>query len=173
MYSFPTCMLSRFSHMQLQCCLWTTAHQAPLSVGFSRQGYWREVAMTVSLLLHCFPIAALFPYCCTVSLYTAPQTWWLKHICYSMVLRPEAYHLAKPRCQLSCASPGGSKEYPFPCLFQYLEAARIPRLAAPPSRGESSPSIVPTLFLPSYPLCLFSFLFPYLRTLVIIWGPHG
>ena len=121
----------------------------------------------------CFPIAALFPYCCTVSLYTAPQTWWLKHICYSMVLRPEAYHLAKPRCQLSCASPGGSKEYPFPCLFQYLEAARIPRLAAPPSRGESSPSIVPTLFLPSYPLCLFSFLFPYLRTLVIIWGPHG
>ena len=33
-------MLSHFSHFQLCATLWTTAHQAPLSMGFSRQGYW-------------------------------------------------------------------------------------------------------------------------------------
>ena len=34
------CMLSRFSHVRLFATLWTVAHQAPLSVGFSRQEYW-------------------------------------------------------------------------------------------------------------------------------------
>ena len=34
------CMLSRFSHVRLFTTLWTVAHQAPLSVGFSRQVYW-------------------------------------------------------------------------------------------------------------------------------------
>ena len=34
------CMLS-FSHVLLFDTLWTVAHQAPLSMGFSRQGYWR------------------------------------------------------------------------------------------------------------------------------------
>ena len=33
------CMLSRFSHVQLCAALWTAAHQAPLSMGFSRQEY--------------------------------------------------------------------------------------------------------------------------------------
>ena len=35
-----TCMLSRFSHVQLFATPWTIAHQAPLSMGFSRQGHW-------------------------------------------------------------------------------------------------------------------------------------
>ena len=34
------CVLSRFSHVQLCAILLTLAHQAPLSVGFSRQEYW-------------------------------------------------------------------------------------------------------------------------------------
>ena len=34
------CMLSRFSPVQLCVTLWTAAHQAPLSTGFSRQEYW-------------------------------------------------------------------------------------------------------------------------------------
>ena len=34
------CMLSHFSHVQLFVALWTVAHQAPLSMGFSRQEYW-------------------------------------------------------------------------------------------------------------------------------------
>ena len=33
-------MLSRFSHVQLSVTPWTAAHQAPLSMGFSRQEYW-------------------------------------------------------------------------------------------------------------------------------------
>ena len=33
-------MLSSFSHVRLFVMLWTVAHQAPLSVGFSRQEYW-------------------------------------------------------------------------------------------------------------------------------------
>ena len=31
---------SMFSHIQFSVTLWTVAHQAPLSVGFSRQEYW-------------------------------------------------------------------------------------------------------------------------------------
>ena len=34
------CMLSHFSHVQLCATAWTAAHQAPLSMGFSRQEYW-------------------------------------------------------------------------------------------------------------------------------------
>ena len=34
-------MLSGFSHVQLCAILWTVARQAPLSMGFSRQKYWR------------------------------------------------------------------------------------------------------------------------------------
>ena len=33
-------MLSCFSHVQLFVTPWTVAHQAPLSVGFSRQEHW-------------------------------------------------------------------------------------------------------------------------------------
>ena len=35
-----TCVLGCFSHVRLFATLWTTAHQAPLSMGFSRQEYW-------------------------------------------------------------------------------------------------------------------------------------
>ena len=34
------CMLSHFSCVQLFATLWTVAHRAPLSLGFSRQEYW-------------------------------------------------------------------------------------------------------------------------------------
>ena len=33
-------VLSCFSHVQLFATLWTIVHQAPLSMGFSRQEYW-------------------------------------------------------------------------------------------------------------------------------------
>ena len=35
------CMLNRFSHVQLFATLWTVNRQAPLSMGFPRQEYWR------------------------------------------------------------------------------------------------------------------------------------
>ena len=37
---YHACVLSRFSRVQLFATLQTVAHQAPLSVGFSRQEYW-------------------------------------------------------------------------------------------------------------------------------------
>ena len=33
-------VLSCFNHVQLFATLWTVAHQAPLSMGFSRQEFW-------------------------------------------------------------------------------------------------------------------------------------
>ena len=33
-------MLSHFNHVQLFVTLWTVAHQASLSMGFSKQEYW-------------------------------------------------------------------------------------------------------------------------------------
>ena len=36
-------MLSHFSHIRFFATLWTTALQAPLFMGFSRQGYWSEL----------------------------------------------------------------------------------------------------------------------------------
>ena len=34
------CILSRFSRVRLYATLWAAAHQAPLSLGFSRQEHW-------------------------------------------------------------------------------------------------------------------------------------
>ena len=36
-------MLSGCSHVRFFVTLWTVAHQAPLSMGFSRQEYWSEL----------------------------------------------------------------------------------------------------------------------------------
>ena len=38
-------MLSHFSRARLSATLWTVVHQAPLSVGFSRHGYWSGVPL--------------------------------------------------------------------------------------------------------------------------------
>ena len=37
------CVFSRFSCVHLFATLWTSAHQAPLSMGFSRQEYWSRL----------------------------------------------------------------------------------------------------------------------------------
>ena len=42
-----TCVLSCLSHVQLFVTPWTVTHQAPLTMGFSRQEYWSG--------LSCFP----------------------------------------------------------------------------------------------------------------------
>ena len=38
--SMKLCVLSHFSHVRLSATPWTVAHQAPLSMGFSRQEDW-------------------------------------------------------------------------------------------------------------------------------------
>ena len=40
MNSFRMCCPQSLSHIQLFVTPWTVAHQAPLSMGFSRQEYW-------------------------------------------------------------------------------------------------------------------------------------
>ena len=40
---YIACMLSHFSHVQLFVTPWTVAHQAPLSMGFSRQEHWSRL----------------------------------------------------------------------------------------------------------------------------------
>ena len=45
------CVLSRFSHVQLCGTQWTVAHQAPLSMEFSRREYWNG--------LPCLPLGDL------------------------------------------------------------------------------------------------------------------
>ena len=37
------CVLGRFSHVQLFVILWTVTHQAPLSMGLSRQEHWSKL----------------------------------------------------------------------------------------------------------------------------------
>ena len=37
---YHVCMLSHFSHVQLFVIPWTIVHQAPLSMGFSKQEHW-------------------------------------------------------------------------------------------------------------------------------------
>ena len=44
------CILSCFSHVQLSASLWTVACLAPLSMGFSRQGYWSGLPCPSSLV---------------------------------------------------------------------------------------------------------------------------
>ena len=41
-------MLSQFSHVWLFVIPWTVAHQAPLSMGFSRQEYWSGLSCPLS-----------------------------------------------------------------------------------------------------------------------------
>ena len=45
-------VLSCFSRVQLFATLWTIAHQAPLSVGFSRQEYWSGIKRHIIDSLH-------------------------------------------------------------------------------------------------------------------------
>ena len=40
MYTMDSCTLSGVSRVQLFATPWTAAHQAPLSMGFSKQEYW-------------------------------------------------------------------------------------------------------------------------------------
>ena len=47
-FSLALCTLSCFSRVRLFATLWTVAHQAPLSMGFSRQEYWSGFANSSS-----------------------------------------------------------------------------------------------------------------------------
>ena len=50
-----------FSHVQLSVIPWTVAHQAPLSMGFSRQEYWSGLPCPLPGYLHDPGIEPTFP----------------------------------------------------------------------------------------------------------------
>ena len=55
---FSVLVLSHFSCVQLFATPWTVTHQAPLSMGFSRQEYWSGLPFPASRV---FPIQGLNP----------------------------------------------------------------------------------------------------------------
>ena len=68
-------VLSHFSHVQLFVTPWTIAHQAPLSMGFSRQEYWSRLPFPPPGCLPnpgIEPASLMFPALQTGSLLLAP-----------------------------------------------------------------------------------------------------
>ena len=51
------CVLSHYSRVQLLATLWTVAHQAPLSMGFSRQENWSGLSFPPPGEGKCFPFS--------------------------------------------------------------------------------------------------------------------
>ena len=71
-FSKAWCMLSCFSRVRLCATLWTVNHQAPLSMGFSRQEYWSGLPFP-SPFLYAQPFAMWF---CCFSCRTSPSIFW-------------------------------------------------------------------------------------------------
>ena len=74
-------VLSLFGHVQLFVTPWTAAHQAPLSMGFSRQEYWVGCH---ALLQGIFPTQKSNPYHKYATLaarFFTTNTPWEAHIC--------------------------------------------------------------------------------------------
>ena len=87
------------SHVQLLATPWTTAHQAPPSMGFSRQEYWSEVPLSspMSKLLSQFVSPCpypLFPHVHSVllHLYSCPENRFIS------VVRPFLTSIILPLC---------------------------------------------------------------------------
>ena len=55
------CVLNHFSCVQIFATPWTIAHEAPLSMGFSRQGYWSGLSCPPSGLGCCYFISKAYP----------------------------------------------------------------------------------------------------------------
>ena len=74
--------VSRFSHVQLFVTLWTVAHQAPLSTGFSSQEYWSGCH---SLLQGIFPTQGSHP-CLLHVLHWQASSWTLAPLLLLLLL---------------------------------------------------------------------------------------
>ena len=72
-----SCMLCHFSHVWLFATLWTIGHQAPLSMGFSRQEYWGVLPCLPPgnlLNLGTEPASLMF-YALAAGFFTSSATW--------------------------------------------------------------------------------------------------
>ena len=71
------CMLSHFSCVRLFVTLWTVAHRAPLSMGFSMQEYWSGLPMPSPGNLHnpVIKLQSLMSPALAVRFFTTIATW--------------------------------------------------------------------------------------------------
>ena len=99
--AFMHACISRFSHVQLFLTLWTVAHQAPLSMGFSRQEYWSGLPCPLPGDL---PNPEIEPTSLTshalADRFFTISTTWEAHIIYYITLRVESE--AVPSNQNAC-----------------------------------------------------------------------
>ena len=92
------CMLSCFSRVRLFTTLWTIPHQAPLSMGFSKQEHWSELP---ALLQRIFPApeskpASLMSPTLAARFFTMSTTWEAQK-----QIRREKYKIL-PTCPKTC-----------------------------------------------------------------------
>ena len=120
------CMLSHCSHVQLCMTLWTVAHQAPLSMGFSRRVYWSGLPCPSPGFTH-YPVPKL-----------------LLHI---QVVATAASHFSVPNSVLICLGSKSLQSCPTLCTVArqapvsmgLFQARILEWVALPSSTGSSQP----------------------------------
>ena len=70
LYKNYACVLSCFSCVQLFVTLWATAHQAPLSMGFSRQEYWSGLPFLTLIYILYYTYNIIYIYIYNIIHYT-------------------------------------------------------------------------------------------------------
>ena len=99
-------MLSRFSRVSLFVTPWTVAHQAPLSMGFSRQEYWSGLLCPPSGDLPDLGIEPASP-ALAGEVFTTSTTW--KAWVHSLVQSSSVAQLCLIVCDtMDCSTPGFS-----------------------------------------------------------------
>ena len=110
-HSSGVCMLNRFSCIRLWETLWTAAHQTPLSMGFSRQGYWSG---SHAFLQEIFPTQGLNP--CLMSpelaggFFTTRATWDTSQLTLRLGFGSGSRECRVPLTPCSPALPGGTQQ---------------------------------------------------------------
>ena len=119
------CILSHFSGIQLFVTLWTVAHQAPLSMGLSKEEYWTGLPCPSPEDL---PNAGTEPASrmssALASRYVTTSATWEAHFVYTYTKTCISYsvlYLAAPQCHSSSAQPLTSKkDHGFPPLHSLI-----------------------------------------------------
>ena len=139
-------MLSSFSHVQLFAMLWTVAHQAPLSIGFSRQEFWSGLPFPSPEDLPDPGIEPASPALQMDSLLSKPQQSWIsgylgQHFCRNQMMFCELWlsFLGRARdvkVTQSCLTLCNPMDY---TVHGILHARILEGVAFPVSRGSSQP----------------------------------
>ena len=128
-------MLSRFICVRLCVTLWTIAHQAPLSMGFSRQEYWRRLPcplpVPASLLSTNHDSNSLLSSLPGSSTVPQPHTFQLQFLHFSISVKGPVLH---PFIH----AKGSSETWPLLSLprsltFHFLKIHWAPSLLSKPS----------------------------------------